>query len=449
MNSYNRGSFMPLPRISFLLAGTFAAAAVLAQPAPLSCPPVAGRPCDAYHFHIQLYRPDTRQFVEVYGVNQFATQGACDRARELHIATNSKVVDYLRAIKSNYEADRVGPCHCDMTGDKASPNYLTPEQRTGQLRAMEEIRLRVRERLLDNKLTGDSEIVRALWSEPPLTPQLGAPKLTRLPRTAPAPVLTAVEELRATKTIDTTKPVPAAMELPLIDIAAAMAAAAAPAAPAAINELPAPSIAEAAPNVPASATPPAMPPVEEVVVDAPQAAVEPAVESEIASTVPEVDVLSAEETAERFISYETDRILNIIRAAAAITDDEVKPKITDAATQRIQLLSNLRLLIEGSGMRSRLAAAARDAETEGDRLALVGRLFGESIEPHWAPRDAADVIFEVEPAIAADPERALRDTTGRVSVDQKKRALYLMLAKTQPTQDQLLWLTTIVEEFLK
>lgn len=440
---------MRFPRIPLLLAATLAAASALAQTAPLTCPPAAGRPCDAYHFHIQLYRPDAKQFVEVYGVNEFATQGACERARELHVATNARIVEYLRGVKAPIEPDRVGACHCDTTGDQASPNHLTEQQRTAQLRTREEIRLRLRERLLDRNLTGDAELVRSLWIEPPVTPQLGAPKLTPLPQSAPAPVLTSAEELRATKTIDTTRPVAAAMELPLIDIAAVAATPADPPPPdVAATETAVPETAV----TPAPATPetPPAPPVEEVVVEAhPQVEAPAAAETEIASTVPEEDMQSAEETAERFINYETERILNVIRAAAAITDDDVKPRITEAATERIQLLSNLRSLIEGSGMRSRLAAAARDAVSEEDRLALVGRLFGDAIKPHWAPRDAADVIFDAEPDVAAEPERVLRDTTGRFTLEQKKRALYLVLAQTQPAQDQLLWLTAVVEEFLK
>jgi hypothetical protein len=76
-------------------------------------------------------------------------------------------------------------------------------------------------------------------------------------------------------------------------------------------------------------------------------------------------------------------------------------------------------------------------------------LLGEKVWPHWAPRDASDVVFDVEPAIAAAPESALRDSTGRVSAEQKKRALYLVLAQTQPTEDQRLWLSTVVEGFLR
>jgi hypothetical protein len=169
----------------------------------------------------------------------------------------------------------------------------------------------------------------------------------------------------------------------------------------------------------------------------------------VAATVPEEDVISAEETAERFVSYETQRIQNVLRAAGAIADENVKSKIFEACMQRIQLLSNLRLLIEGSGMRSRLAAAARDAQDESERLAVITRLFGDAIRPHWAPQDAADVVIDVAPEIAAAPERALRDTTGGISLAQKKQALYLVLAQTQPTEDQRLWLSSIVEGFLR
>src|SRR6185295_14360933 len=130
----------------------------------------AGRPCDAFHYHVQMYRPDTRQFVEVYGINQFATQASCDRAREHEMATNTAIVEHFRTIKEQYEGDRFGPCHCDMTVDRAAPNFLSDAQRTTQLRTAEEVRLRVREKLLDEKVASDSPLVRGLWAAPPATP---------------------------------------------------------------------------------------------------------------------------------------------------------------------------------------------------------------------------------------------------------------------------------------
>lgn len=424
------------------LAVSLALAMTVAAQQPLVCPTtVSGRACEAFHYHVQMYRPDTKAFIEVTGGNQFATQAACDRAREQQVAVNAKVVEYFRDVREQrqYEADRVGPCHCDMTIDRAAPNYLSDVQRTAQLRAAEEVRLRVRERLLDNKLTSDSEIVRGLWADPPATALLGGPRLAPLPQSAPAPVLTATEDLRSTKTIDTTKPTVAALDLPLVEIGVAP-----PAAPEPAQE------GGSAETTPMPAVVPSKdPPVEEVAVAAPaETEAAPATET-IASTVPEEDVVSAEETAERFVSYETQRIQNVIRASGAIADENVKAKIFEACMQRIQLLSNLRLLIEGSGMRSKLATAARDARGESERLAVITRLFGDSIRPHWAAKDAADVIFDVAPEIASAPERALRDTTGSVSTEQKKQALYLVLAQTQPTENQRLWLSSVVEGFLR
>ena len=439
-------TFRHLAVLLALLARAASAQQTLVCP---TAPP--GGACDAYHYHVAMYRPDTKQFVEVSGVNRFATQTACERARELQIAANAKAVDYLRSIKQQYEADRTGPCHCDMTADRSAPNFMTDAQRTSQLRGAEEIRLRLRERLLDHKLTSESEVVRGLWVDPPSTPLLGAPKFVVVAAPSSAPVLTATEDLRMTTTLDTSKPVAAALDLPLVDLSTPAAAAEAPAPADAAGQNGAAAPAALAPESGAAPAAPAAipePAVEEVVVPM-ETAPQPSTDAHIDSTVPEEDSLSAEETAERFISYETQRIQNVLRAAGGIADENVKSRIFEACMQRIQLLSNLRLLIEGSGMRSRLALAARDAREEAARLALIGRLFGEDVKPHWAPADATDVILDFEPDIASAPERALRDTTGRVTRQQKQRALYLVLAQTQPTEDQRLWLSSVVEGFLR
>ncbi|HET8772797.1 MAG TPA: hypothetical protein VFP80_03360 [Thermoanaerobaculia bacterium] len=431
---------MHFPRIALLLACCLAAVPAAAQ--PLTCPPApAGRPCEAFHYHVQMFRPDTRAFTEVYAGPRYASQAACDRAREQQVAANQKVAGFFRDVKKEerYQPDRFGTCHCDGTEEQSSATYLTPAQRTVQLRTAEDIRLRVRERLLDEKIAPDSELVRALYSDPPSTPSLGAPKLVPMLPVVPAPLVTVADDLKATRTLDAAKPTVVAMDLPIVDIGAP-AASGAPASPAA--EAAAPALSGAPPP---SAPPAAEPPVEETRVEE-TPAVEQADEEEAPS---EEEQTSIEQTAERFISYETQRIQNVLRASSAIADENVKTRIFEACMERIQLLSNLRLLIEGSGTRSRLAVAARDAQTEVQRLTLVARLFGDSVKPHWAPSDASDVVFEIEPSVAAEPERALRDSTGRFTNDQKKHALYLVLAQTQPTEDQRLWLSTVVEGFLR
>ena len=62
---------------------------------------------------------------------------------------------------------------------------------------------------------------------------------------------------------------------------------------------------------------------------------------------------------------------------------------------------------------------------------------------------AADVVLDSRPELESAPDRILRDTSGRYTEAQKKRALYILLAKTTPTEEQQLWLTTVIDGFLK
>lgn len=436
---------MQFSRILLLLTGCLAAANASAQ--ALVCPPApAGRPCEAFHYHVSRYRPDTRVFTEVYAAAPFATQAACDRARELELAANLKVVEFFRVKEKQYPPDRFGPCHCDMTTERSSVTYLAEPQRVLQLRNSEEIRLRVRERLLDNNVPSDSPVVRGLYAQPPVTTVLATPRLVPLPQAAPPVLTTSPDELQPTRTLDTTKPGVTALDLPLVDPPAAIAAASAPG-PAA------PEVAPTDAPVPAAATPtqsesPA--PGKEPSVPIEETRVEPLTEVVATPEGPaESEQQSAQVTAERFVNYETQRIQNVLRASSAIGDENVKTRIFEATMERIQLLSNLRELIEGSGSNSRLAAAAEDAGSEDARLAFVARLFGSDIRKHWAPSDAADVLFDVDSAIANAPERALRDGSGEFTIEQKRQALYLVLAKTQPTEGQRLWLSSVVEGFLR
>jgi hypothetical protein len=383
----------------------------------LVCPPALStstHACEIYHYHVQMYRPETRLFAEISAMNQYASQSACDRYREAHIRRNLAIVDYFKRVKNEqqYEPDRFGPCHCDMTIDKVSPAYLNDQQRLMQIRTAEDIRLRVREKLLDSGLTSDSELVRSLISPPSALPLLGGAKLVPVPPAAPpTTAMNSPDDLKPTKAIDTSRPAVMALDLPLVEVTA-------PAAP------PPPEV--------ATATAPAAPQTQTSATDS-----QPA------------DNPSAADAAESFVSYETQRIQNVLKASAVITDETVKSKIFEACMQRIQLLSNLRTLIEGSGSRSRLASAARTAVSESERIALVTKLFGTSIAPEWAPKDATEVVLQPNAEVDAEPERVLRDSSGRWSDQQKKRALYVLLARSQPTDEQQLWLITVVDSFLR
>jgi hypothetical protein len=441
----------------------------------LMCPnasSASGAPCETFHFHVQLYRPDTRQLVELYGINQFASQGACERARDAQMKRNLAIVDHIRRAKNEpqYEPDRFGSCHCDMTIEKTNPNFLGDLQRATQVRTAADIRLRVRERLLDSGLSSDSELVRAATAAPPSPAALLAgPRIAPMPPPAATAAATnAPSDLKPTKAIDTSKQSVAIVDLSLVDVTVETSTAPARSDAPGPAPVPVPATTEASTAIAPSDAPPPAPaptpaptpapapvptpaptPVEmsttivkpDLPVPAPPAVPAPAETNAAQVDEPAVDA------ADSFISYETQRIQNVLKASAAISDESVKSKIFDACLQRTQLLSNLRALIEGSGVKSRLANAARAAREESDRIALVTKLFGPEIASHWAPQDASDVILPIPPD--EDPEKIVRDSSSRYPIEQRKRALYTLLARTQPTEDQQLWLTTVIESFLQ
>src|SRR5258707_3475562 len=155
--------------------------------------------CETFHFHIQMYRQDTKQLVEVYGVNQFASQNACERARDVQMKLKLAIVHHIRRVQNQpqYEPDRFGPCHCDMTIEKSSPTLLTDVQRSVQVRLAEDIHLRVRDRLLESGLPTDSELVRsatAAFTTP--TAQLGGPRIVPIPPTAAPPPVNPATDLK-------------------------------------------------------------------------------------------------------------------------------------------------------------------------------------------------------------------------------------------------------------
>lgn len=415
-----------------LLTIGLAASAAQGQQA-LVCPPASGaagsKPCEMFHYHILAWRPDTRRLIELTGINRYSSQQACEAARESQLKRNLAVVDYFKRVRGDekYEPDRFGPCHCDMTTEKTSAAVLTDLQRNTQVRTVEEVRLRVRERLLDSGVTSDSELVRGQLQPAPSLPLIGGPRLVPIaPAAASGSSTNAPDDLRPTKAVDNSRPSVAALDLPLVEPGTSVPTAPATTAP--VTATPAPA-----------AVPPAAVPV---MVEA------PSVEPVHQQPAPPPSETQPDE-AEGFISYETQRIQYVLKASGAISDESVKSRIFEACMQRIQLLSNLRILIEGSGVRSRLAAAARAAQSESERLALVSKIFGAGIAPQWAPKDAADVVLPPDSDADAEPERVLRDNTGRYGIDQKKRALYVMLARTQPTEEQQLWLVTVIDSFLR
>src|SRR3954462_8839436 len=410
-------------RALFLATALIAAGLSPALAQPLLCPPVAsaaGKPCETFHFHVQLFRPESRDFVELYGINQFASVTSCEHARDAAFKRNMSIVEYMHSQRRDWwQADKFGPCHCDMTVERASPNSLSDAARAQQIRDAEEIRQRGRERLLDARAPADSDVVRNLAPAVSATPMIGGPKFVAMPPpVAAAEASNSPDDLRITKAVDTTATTASSLELPLVDIPLPGITPPSDATATATPVQPAPVPQTAAADPPQQAPAPA-----------PQPAPAPApAPSEPVTVVADEDLPAPEDVADAFVSYESQRIQNVLKVSSSIGDETVKAQVLDACTQRIQLLSNLRSIIVGSGARSRLVAAANAAKRESDRLAVVGKLFGSDVPQHWAPKEAADVIFD--PAVT-DPERVLRDNAA--SDQQKRHALFALLSTSAPT----------------
>lgn len=459
--------------VSFALAVVVASSGgAFAQ--TLTCPPATtagSQPCEVFHYHVAMYKPDTRLFAEFDATDQFATQAACERARDAAVKHSLAVVDYMKRVRNDnqFEGDRFGACHCDATIDRGSTNYRTDAQRAAQRRQMEEIRQRVRERLLDAGLTSDNELVRP---QPVAASMLGGPKLVPIPQPSVVTAANSAGDLRIPKANDVAPTTVAGADLPLVDVT--QPAAATPAAviatttpaPAPVAPAPAPAPTPATqqplqtvvvepPPAPLPAPPPEPAPAP-VPVPAPAPAPEPVVQAPAPQPAPAPAPVEAaeaatpaEDVAEAFIAYETQRIDKVLEASNAISDDNLRAKILEECQRRIQLLSNLRPIIQASGVRSRIAAAVVGAQDEKERLALVAKLFGGDMPKHWAPKDAADVLLDASPELDTDFEKALRDKTGRFTDQQKRRALYLMLTRSQPTEPQQLWLVSVIDGFLQ
>jgi hypothetical protein len=153
--------------------------------------------------------------------------------------------------------------------------------------------------------------------------------------------------------------------------------------------------------------------------------------------------------ADAFVNYETSRVQAIVRASSQIEDAAVKRSILEAAVARMQLLSNLKLVVETAGPRSALAGAFVAIDGEPARLALVGKLFGETVQSHWAPADATGVVVEIPGELTGDPFGVVREAAGKYTLDQRKQALYHLLARTSNlTSSQLLSLSDLMQSFL-
>lgn len=378
--------------------------------------------CKVFHYHVQVWRPDTRALTEVYGTPQYATVESCERARSARQAANQQVADHFKALKKEnaFTPSRYGTCHCDLTADRSSPNYLDDVKRAQQTRAFADALGRQRERLLDRGLDSSSPLVRGLFIPPMSASIFDGRRVVALPDKAPI-VSSPTIGLKDTKIgSDSGSAASLAVNLPLAEI----------------SGVPAPVVAQEPPS-PAPAVRTEPPP-------APQP--EPASPESIAAELPETVVDEADFA---FVNYEMARVQQFLAAANAVADGDLKSGIFATCMQRLQLLSNLKSIAEGAGRKSRLASSLRAAEDEPSRIALVTRLFGSTIAPHWAPSDAREVVLEFREEIATDPVGVLRDASGKYSAADRQEALYVLLARNSSlTSSQDVWLSELIESLL-
>lgn len=410
-------------RIALLLTGVATAALVSHAQSTLSCQAGAGidsANCAVVHYHVRMYRPDTKASIELTGVNEFASKSACESALATEKARNAAVIEFLKKNEPRlqYQPDVFGTCHCDMTRTRSSLNFLDEARRANELRTQQDILARVRLRLIDSNALPNSDLVRslrvpvssfdmALWPRAIVSPD---PKELQ---SAPAPLPES-----AAKATDVGADLPKgaatqSIEFPLVDVATPKEVM--------VTRAVAPSVISADPS------------------------------GEVAGTPADLTAASSGEAnaADAFVNYETARVQAILRAAGQIDDASLKKSIFEASGSRLQLLSNLKLVVETAGSRSELAAAFREADDEAARLALVSKLFGEEATAHWAPADAKDVVFDIPAELTGDPMAVLNEATGKYSLEQRRQALYHLLARTSNlTSSQLLWLSDLMKSFL-
>ena len=418
-----RGRMRSTLRIPLLLTGLATAALGALAQAPLSCQAGAGidsANCSVVHYHVRMYRPDMKTSVELTGVNQFASKSACETALAAEMARNAAVLDFLKKNEPRlqYQPDVFGTCHCDMTRSASSANFLDDTKRAAELLTQQDILTRVRLRLIDSNALPNSELVRrlraplstfdmALWPRaivsPDSTDLQSAPE--PLPETA-AKVTDVGADLPKSAAAQT-------IAFPLVEVATPKEVM--------VTRAVAPSVIEAEPAGGASET----------------------------STGAIPSVPGEANAADAFVNYETARVQAILRAAGQIDDASLKKSIFEASMSRLQLLSNIKLIVETTGSRSALAAAFREATDERSRLALVTRLFGDDAAGHWAPTDAKGVVFEIPGELTDDPTAVLNEATGKYSREQRMQALYHLLARSSNlTSSQLLWLSDLMQSFL-
>jgi hypothetical protein len=355
----------------------------------LTCATAASGDCTRVHYHTRFWDPRTKTSVEILGHNDFSSMERCEDARAKDEARNRAAIEHLFRVAPRMKtaANVYGPCHCDPTWKKGDPSFLAEPVRLQVRRSARSIDLAMLNLLAERDLPPDGELARRYEPTPSAFRSADWP-LGIVRPAAPGSSLSlrdAPEPLMETTIIaqETVDAEPTRLALKEITY----------------DDLAGLTVTEAA--------------------DAP------------------------DETEPDFLGSEIARF-------AALLDrvDELAQKdlVIDSCQERVQVLSNLQRLIETAGPRSRLALANHDRVAEQDRIRLVSELFGETVAAHWAPADPSGMDISIPAVIDGDPLAVLRDTSGKFDGEQRKLALYRLLAgDVNLTESQEVWLASLIE----
>jgi hypothetical protein len=373
-----------------ILIAILAAAPAPASAQALTCATAAAGDCTLVHYHTRVWDPRNKTSFEILGHNAFGTMEKCEEARAKDEARNRAAIDHLLKVAPRMKtgANVYGPCHCDPTWTKGDPAFIAEAARLQVTRAARTIDLAMLNLLVEKDLPADGELARRY--EPTSSTFRTASWPLGITRATAPDADRALSD--ATETL---------METTIIA------------------------------QAPVDAEPTQLA-LKGITYD--DLAGLTVTESEAAPSPARADFLGSE-----------------IARFAALLDrvDELSQKdlVIDSCQERVQVLSNLQRLIETAGPSSRLARANLERTVEDDRLRLVGDLFGASVAAHWAPADPAAMDIAIPEAIDGDPLAVLRDTAGKFDRDQRKLALYRLLAgDANLTESQEVWLASLIEK---
>lgn len=372
------------------LIALLAASSGIAAAQSLTCPTAASGDCALVHYHTRFWDPRSKSSFELLGHNAFGSMERCEEARAADEARNRAAIEHLLRVAPRMKTtpNAYGPCHCDPSWTKGDPSFLTEQTRLQSRRSARSIDLVMLNLLVKRDLLPDSELAR---------------------RYEPAP-----SSFRSA-------------DWPLGIVRAAT-----PGSDHSLGETPEPLMETTViAQAPVDAEPTHLALKEITYADLTGLTV---TEEESAPAEARLDFLGAE----------------IARFAALLDrSDELAQKdlVIDSCQERVQVLSNLQRLIETAGPRSRLALANRERVEEAARMRLVADLFGETVAAHWSPADPSGMSISIPASIEGDPLAVLRDTSGKFDSDERKLALYrLLAAEANLTESQEVWLASLIEK---